>query len=75
MNIDLETMKKDIEEISMNYDNGVGLSLYAQIAKDVIRSERSYFYGDRNSTRRSKDMRNIIEDGFKEFLKEESNAN
>lgn len=75
MTIDLDAVQMILEQASKDYDSGVGLDLHQKIAREVIRSERSYFYGDRNSNRRLKDMQNIIEDGFKEMLEGESSDN
>lgn len=70
MNSNLDALKEEIRKAGKTHDSGEELSLHQRVAREIIRSERSYFYGDRNSKGRLRDVRNIIEDGFRELMKD-----
>lgn len=46
------------------------LNIYQETARDVIKIERKYFYGDANNYGRLGEIRKIIADKFKESTKE-----
>jgi len=70
--MDMDALKKEIQDANEEINSGVGLSLMQKVAANIIRCERSYFYGDKNDNGRLRELRNIISDGFEQLEKEES---
>lgn len=58
------------KEIIMQVFNDIGLSEHQKVAKDIVKIERQFFYGDVNNYKRLQTLRVYLEGKFKEVLED-----
>ena len=62
--LDLGKFRAALERENADYEKGVGLSLEGYVARNAIKIERRYFYGQPNNRSRLDEMRILIENNF-----------
>jgi hypothetical protein len=71
MNDRLAEIQKELKDANEAFEKGDGLTIHQQVAKDVVRIERSFFYSDRNNSSRLEQIRVAINTGFLKYVKED----
>ena len=66
----LDKIKIQLEEANEEVLRGNHLNAYQKVAKEIVRIERSYFYGERDSYKRLEEIRVVIAESFKNIAKD-----
>ena len=65
-----DQIKIQLAEANEEVLRGDHLNEHQKVAKEIVKIERSYFYGERNSYRRLEDIRVVIAESFKDIAKD-----
>lgn len=65
-----DQIKMQLAEANEEVLRGDHLNEHQKVAKEIVKIERSYFYGERNSYRRLEDIRVVIAESFKDIAKD-----
>lgn len=67
----LERTKEMLMQAFDDASNDIGLNDHQEAAKEIIKIEREFFYGDVNNYQRLQTLRVYLEKKFKDVLEEE----
>ena len=65
-----DQIKMQLSEANEQVLRGDHLNAYQKVAKEIVKIERSYFYGERNSYRRLEEIRVVIAESFEDIAKD-----
>lgn len=65
-----DQIKMQLAEANEEVLRGDHLNEHQKVAKEIVKIERSYFYGERNSYRRLEDIRVVIAESFNDIAKD-----
>lgn len=65
-----DSLKVQLAEANEEVLRGDHLNTYQKAAKEIVKIERSYFYGERDSYRRLQEIRVVIAESFKNIAKD-----
>ncbi len=65
-NSSFDSFKKSMQEVYDELQSGANLNAHQKAARDAIRIEREYYYGDKNNNKKLEQIRDLLNVAFNE---------